>query len=50
MTDDIRIVLFVGLSDQRVATRDLDTVVKDAVSKYVSDVKSKDFPNEKEKY
>ncbi len=29
---------------------DLDTVVKDAVGKYVSDVKSKDFPNEKEKY
>lgn len=29
---------------------DLDTVVKDAVSKYVSDVKLKDFPNEKEKY
>jgi 3-methyl-2-oxobutanoate hydroxymethyltransferase len=29
---------------------DLDTVVKDAVRNYVSDVKSKAFPNEEEKY
>jgi len=29
---------------------DLDTVVKDAVGRYVSDVKSRSFPNEDEKY
>jgi 3-methyl-2-oxobutanoate hydroxymethyltransferase len=29
---------------------DLDTVVKDAVGRYVSDVKAKDFPNNDEKY
>src|SRR5690606_34278074 len=29
---------------------DLDTVVTDAVSNYVSDVKSREFPNEDEKY
>jgi 3-methyl-2-oxobutanoate hydroxymethyltransferase len=29
---------------------DLDTIVKDAVGRYVSDVKSKDFPNDKEQY
>jgi 3-methyl-2-oxobutanoate hydroxymethyltransferase len=29
---------------------DLDTVIKGAVEKYVSDVKSKDFPNNEEKY
>jgi 3-methyl-2-oxobutanoate hydroxymethyltransferase len=29
---------------------DLDTVIKGAVGKYVSDVKAKDFPNNEEKY
>lgn len=29
---------------------DLDTVIKKAVTSYVSDVKAKDFPNEEEKY
>ena len=29
---------------------DLDTIVKSAVDKYVSDVKTKDFPNNEEKY
>jgi 3-methyl-2-oxobutanoate hydroxymethyltransferase len=29
---------------------DLDTVVKNAVGQYVSDVKAKDFPNNDEKY
>src|SRR5690606_41506030 len=29
---------------------DLDTVITGAVKQYVSDVKSKDFPNEDEKY
>jgi 3-methyl-2-oxobutanoate hydroxymethyltransferase len=29
---------------------DLDTIVKDAVVRYVSDVKAKDFPNQDEKY
>ena len=29
---------------------DLDTIVKGAVSRYVTDVKSKDFPNNEEKY
>jgi 3-methyl-2-oxobutanoate hydroxymethyltransferase len=29
---------------------DLDTIVKGAVGKYVSDVKAKDFPNNEEKY
>ena len=29
---------------------DLDTIVKDAVGRFVSDVKSRSFPNEDEKY
>ncbi|MEG1563357.1 MAG: 3-methyl-2-oxobutanoate hydroxymethyltransferase, partial [Bacteroides sp.] len=29
---------------------DLFTVMTDAISRYVSDVKNKDFPNEKEQY
>jgi 3-methyl-2-oxobutanoate hydroxymethyltransferase len=29
---------------------DLSTIVTDAVSHYVSDVKAKDFPNTQEKY
>jgi len=29
---------------------DLDVVVTDAVSRYIEDVKSQDFPSEKEQY